>query len=47
MLIGGVSTALFWRFGLGWHDQIYEGLPAINLAFAFGWFVSKRVDTPA
>lgn len=47
MLIGGVSTALFWRFGLGWHDQIYEGLPAISLAFAFGWFVSKRVDTPA
>lgn len=43
MLIGGVSTALFWRFGLGWHDQIYEGLPAISLAFAFGWFVSKPV----
>jgi SSS family solute:Na+ symporter/sodium/proline symporter len=47
MLVGGVSIALFWRFGLGWHDQIYEGLPAISLAFALGWFLSKRADTPA
>lgn len=45
MLVGGVFIALFWRFGLGWHNQIYEGLPAISLAFAFGWFVSKRIDT--
>ncbi len=43
MMVVGVSTALFWRFGLGWHDQIYEGLPGIAIPLLFGWLVS----TPA
>ncbi|MEQ9506385.1 MAG: sodium/proline symporter [Hyphomonas sp.] len=41
MLALGVSAALFWRFGLGWHDRIYEGLPGIVIPFVFGWIVSK------
>lgn len=50
MLVVGVSTALFWRFGLGWHDQIYEGLPGIMVPLVIGWFLSspaKEPSTPA
>ncbi len=47
MLIGGVSIALFWRFALGWHEQIYEGLPGIALPFVFGWLMSRPARAPA
>ena len=42
MLVIGVSVALFWRFGLGWHDSIYEGLPGIMVPLVIGWLLSKR-----
>ena len=42
MLVVGVSVALFWRFGLGWHDSIYEGLPGILVPLVIGWFLSER-----
>ena len=41
MLVVGVSTALFWRFGLGWHESVYEGLPGILLPLILGWALSK------
>jgi sodium/proline symporter len=41
MLVLGVSIALFWRFGLGWHADIYEGLPGIMVPLVLGWLVSK------
>jgi ABC-type enterobactin transport system permease subunit len=28
MMIGGLATAIVWR-QLGWHEQIYEGMPGI------------------
>ena len=37
----GVSIALFWRYGLGWHGAIYEGLPGIAVPFAIGWLMSR------
>ncbi|OYW87870.1 MAG: sodium:proline symporter [Hyphomonas sp. 32-62-5] len=42
MLVIGVSVALFWRFGLGWHESIYEGLPGILVPLILGWFLSAR-----
>lgn len=42
MLVLGVSVALFWRFGLGWHESIYEGLPGILVPLVLGWFLSQR-----
>lgn len=41
MLVIGVSTALIWRFGLGWHTSIYEGLPGILVPLLIGWAVSR------
>jgi SSS family solute:Na+ symporter/sodium/proline symporter len=42
MLVTGVSVALFWRFGLGWHESIYEGLPGILVPLILGGLLSKR-----
>ncbi len=41
MLVVGVSTALVWRFGLGWHTSIYEGLPGILVPLVIGWALSQ------
>lgn len=37
----GVAIALFWRYGLGWHGGIYEGLPGIAVPLIIGWFMSR------
>lgn len=42
MLVVGVSVALLWRFGLGWHESIYEGLPGILVPLVLGWLLSER-----
>lgn len=47
MLVVGVSIALFWRFGLGWHESIYEGLPGILVPLIIGWFLSQRRESVA
>lgn len=41
MLFSGVSIALFWRFGLGWHESIYEGLPGIAVPLVMGFALSR------
>jgi SSS family solute:Na+ symporter/sodium/proline symporter len=41
MMFGGVLIAMIWRYGLGWHGQIYEGLPGIAIPFLVGWFLSS------
>ncbi len=41
MLVIGVAIALFWRFGLGWHESIYEGLPGIAVPLVIGFALSK------
>jgi SSS family solute:Na+ symporter/sodium/proline symporter len=43
MLVVGVGVALGWRW-LGWHDQVYEGLPGILAGLSFGWLASPRVQ---
>lgn len=47
MLCLGVSIALFWRFGLGWHGSIYEGLPGILVPLVLGWVLSTPRPTEA
>jgi SSS family solute:Na+ symporter/sodium/proline symporter len=47
LMIIGVGVALVWRFGLGWHGDIYEGLPGILIPFALGWVLSQRVNQVA
>ena len=37
----GIGLALAWRYGLGWHGGIYEGLPGIAIPFIIGWFLSR------
>ncbi len=37
----GVAIALLWRYALGWHNGIYEGLPGIAIPFIVGWFLSR------
>jgi sodium/proline symporter len=44
LMFTGVVTALIWRFGLGWHSDVYEGLPGILLPLVIGWFASRPVD---
>ena len=44
MLAVGVFAALFWRFGLGWHDKIYEGLPGILIPLVLGYVLSAPKD---
>jgi SSS family solute:Na+ symporter/sodium/proline symporter len=44
LMFTGVATALIWRFGLGWHSDVYEGLPGILLPLVIGWFASRPVD---
>ncbi|SDJ94713.1 sodium/proline symporter [Microbulbifer yueqingensis] len=34
MSIVGLATALLWRYGLGWHSHIYEGMPGILAGLA-------------
>ena len=41
LMVLGVGIALFWRFGLGWHTNVYEGLPGILVPLVIGWFVSR------
>lgn len=41
VMIIGVGTALIWR-QLGYHADVYEGMPAILLALAVGWILSKK-----
>ncbi len=45
LMFTGVVTALIWRFGLGWHSDVYEGLPGILLPLVIGWFASRPVDS--
>lgn len=47
MLVIGVSVALFWRFGLGWHESIYEGLPGILVPLILGWALSRPAEAVA
>jgi sodium/proline symporter len=47
MLLLGVAIALFWRFGLGWHESFYEGLPGIAVPLVIGFVLSKpELQTP-
>jgi SSS family solute:Na+ symporter/sodium/proline symporter len=46
MLVFGVGVALLWR-QLGWHTQVYEGMPGILAGLTFGWLASRRVAVPA
>nr|WP_255774620.1 sodium/proline symporter [Microbulbifer zhoushanensis] len=34
MSVVGLATALLWRYGLGWHSHIYEGMPGILAGLA-------------
>ena len=57
LMVLGIAIALFWRYGLGWHGGIYEGLPGMAIPFVIGWFLSRPatheeikaspVETPA
>ncbi len=42
LMVVGVATALLWRFGLGFHSSVYEGLPGIMLPLLIGWVLSVR-----
>lgn len=42
LMVVGVATALLWRFGLGFHSSVYEGLPGILLPLLIGWVLSVR-----
>ena len=44
LMLGGISIALLWRFWLGWHNSVYEGLPGIAVPLLVGWLVSSRAD---
>lgn len=41
MMLVGVGTALFWRFGLGWHGSVYEGFPGILIPLVLGFALSS------
>ncbi len=41
VMVIGVGTTLIWR-QLGYHVDVYEGMPAILLALAVGWIFSKK-----
>lgn len=45
-MIVGVSVALYWRH-IGWHTDIYEGLPGILSGFVVAWLFSKRAEKAA
>jgi sodium/proline symporter len=40
-VLTGLFTALLWRY-LGWHNQVYEGLPGILLGLAILWAFTPR-----
>nr|WP_255775275.1 sodium/proline symporter [Microbulbifer sediminum] len=44
MSVVGLATALLWRYGLGWHSHIYEGMPGIlaGLAVYGGYRLLER-----
>jgi SSS family solute:Na+ symporter/sodium/proline symporter len=44
LMVVGVATALLWRFGLGFHSSVYEGMPGILLPLLIGWAVSVRSE---
>ncbi|WP_300380558.1 sodium/proline symporter [Henriciella sp.] len=46
LMVLGIAITLVWRFQLGWHGGIYEGLPGIAIPFILGWALS-RPATPA
>ncbi len=41
----GVAIALGWRFALGWHGDVYEGLPGILVPTLVGLLVSQPAGT--
>lgn len=41
MMALGVAVALGWRYILGWHGDVYEGLPGILIPFLIGWALSR------
>jgi hypothetical protein len=41
MVVAGVATALIWR-QLGWHEDIYEGMPGI-LAGLIVWGIGRKL----
>ncbi|MFT5397092.1 MAG: sodium/proline symporter, partial [Gammaproteobacteria bacterium] len=44
MMFGGIVVALTWRW-LGWHAQVYEGMPGILmglLIFCVGHIINTR-----
>lgn len=47
MALTGLSAALLWRWA-GWHNAVYEGMPAILLATAIYWILpgKKKKSTP-
>lgn len=49
LMLSGITIALAWRFWLGWHTSIYEGLPGMVVPFMFGWALSRsgRPDNSA
>ncbi len=42
LMLLGVAVALGWRYGLGWHEQVYEGLPGILVPLLVGLALSAR-----
>ncbi len=47
LMVLGVSISLYWRYGLGWHNNVYEGLPGIVIPLVIGWALSTKVETKA
>ncbi len=45
-MVTGVVVALTWR-QLGWHADVYEGLPGILVGLAVGWAYSRKAVTGA
>ncbi|MGE0407852.1 MAG: sodium/proline symporter [Amphiplicatus sp.] len=42
----GAGVALYWRH-LGWHNDVYEGLPGIMAGLAVAWIASKQISPAA
>jgi sodium/proline symporter len=41
-MLGGVAGALYWRFGLGWHNDMYDVLPGMTAGFVI-YFIAIRL----
>lgn len=46
MMLVGVAASTFWRFGLAWHDAVYDVLPGMLAGF-FVYLVSQLWPAPA